>query len=314
MAGERLQKLLAAAGFGSRRGCEDFLRAGRVAVNGEVAGLGDRADPGRDIVTLDGEAIASERLRYWLVHKPRGMLTTVSDPEGRPTIVALVPPGEVRLFPVGRLDGETSGLVLMTNDGAMTHRLLHPSLGCEREYRVRVKGELTLDKRARLEAGVWVEGGRTAPARVESLSFRPQEGSDPVSDHPHRGSKATDSTLITEHRLPSARAGARADGAAGIGQASARWLSAAASYRDPRASRTRIAVEGQAAPEARSRLEVRPPAQSSRPIREIASVAPRPSAIKASEPATSPAVGGKVSTRQSSRSMDSTVKGVTIWP
>jgi 23S rRNA pseudouridine2605 synthase len=175
VAGERLQKLLAAAGFGSRRGCEDFLRTGRVAVNGEVAGLGDRADPGRDIVTLDGEAIAAERLRYWLVHKPRGMLTTVRDPEGRPTIVALVPPGEVRLFPVGRLDGETSGLVLMTNDGAMTHRLLHPSLGCEREYRVRVKGELDLDKRARLEKGVWVEGGRTAPARVKACRFDPKK-------------------------------------------------------------------------------------------------------------------------------------------
>ena len=174
VAGERLQKLLASAGFGSRRSCEDFLRAGRVAVNGEVAGLGDRADPGRDIVTLDGETIAAERLRYWLVHKPTGMLTTVRDPEGRPTIVDLIPRGEVRLFPVGRLDGETSGLVLMTNDGAMTHRMLHPSLGCEREYRVRVKGELTADKRTRLETGVWVEGGRTAPARVKACRFDPK--------------------------------------------------------------------------------------------------------------------------------------------
>ena len=101
VAGERLQKLLASAGFGSRRSCEDFLRAGRVAVNGEVAGLGDRADPGRDIVTLDGETIAAERLRYWLVHKPTGMLTTVRDPEGRPTIVDLIPRGEVRLFSGG---------------------------------------------------------------------------------------------------------------------------------------------------------------------------------------------------------------------
>ncbi|MFP8874688.1 MAG: pseudouridine synthase, partial [Myxococcota bacterium] len=135
--GERLQKILAAAGFGSRRACEEFLRAGRVAVNRQVAELGARADLSRDLVTLDGERIAPERLRYWMVHKPTGMLTTLRDSEGRPTVVELLPPGQVRLFPVGRLDGETSGLVLMTNDGAMTHRLLHPSLGSEREYRVR---------------------------------------------------------------------------------------------------------------------------------------------------------------------------------
>ncbi len=169
--GERLQKILAAAGFGSRRACEEFLRAGRVAVNGEIAELGGRAAPGRDIVTLDGETVVAEGLRYWMVHKPTGMLTTLRDSEGRPTVVELLPRGQVRLFPVGRLDGETSGLVLMTNDGAMTHRLLHPSLGSEREYRVRVRGELTADKQSRLAAGVWVEGGRTSPARVRSCRF-----------------------------------------------------------------------------------------------------------------------------------------------
>ncbi len=128
----RLQKLLAGAGLGSRRGCEEYLRAGRVTVNGEVAKLGDSADPRRDVVAVDGERLAPEPLAYWVVHKPAGVVTTVRDPQGRPTVMGLVPRDTPRLHPVGRLDYESSGIVLLTNDGDLTQALLHPSLGSER--------------------------------------------------------------------------------------------------------------------------------------------------------------------------------------
>lgn len=173
---ERLQKLLAAAGFGSRRSCEQLLIDGRVTVNGETAGLGDRADPARDRIALDGEPLRLSAHRYLLVHKPAGMLTTLSDPEGRRTVRELLPPNTARVFPVGRLDADTTGLLLLTNDGALAHRLLHPSMGNEREYHVVAKGELREGERRRLERGVVLEDGRTAPARIERLRFDPATG------------------------------------------------------------------------------------------------------------------------------------------
>jgi hypothetical protein len=125
----RLQKLLAAAGVASRRGAEELLRDGRVAVNGEIAHLGQSADPDVDVVTVDGSPIEREPLAYWMVHKPRGVITTARDPEGRPTVLDLLPDtvARLRLFPVGRLDRDTEGLVLLTNDGALAQVLLHPS-------------------------------------------------------------------------------------------------------------------------------------------------------------------------------------------
>ncbi len=130
----RLQKLLAGAGVASRRAAEALIRDGRVAVNGVVAKVGDRADPFVDDITLDGESLRAENASYWLVNKPKGVLTTLSDPEGRPTIVSLLPDTEHRLFPVGRLDLDTEGLVLMTNDGELANRMLHPSLEVERSH------------------------------------------------------------------------------------------------------------------------------------------------------------------------------------
>ena len=164
----RLQKLLAAAGVASRRGAEELLRAGRVAVNGEVAELGASADEAVDVVTVDGEAVAREPLAYWMLHKPAGVVTTVRDPQARRTVLDFLPPEapRVRFFPVGRLDRDTEGLVLLTNDGGLAQTLLHPSYETEREYRVTVKGRLPASARARLEAGVDLEDGRTAPARV----------------------------------------------------------------------------------------------------------------------------------------------------
>lgn len=177
----RLQKLLAAAGFGSRRDVEQYLVDERVTVNGRTARLGDRADPAVDEIRVDGERLNPERPEYWIVHKPRGVVTTVRDEAGRRTVMSLLPRSTGRLFPVGRLDRETTGLLLMTNDGDAAHVLLHPSLGNEREYRVSVKGEL--DKRAvtRLEKGVALEEGRTAPARLAGLRFDPDLGTSTFS-------------------------------------------------------------------------------------------------------------------------------------
>lgn len=170
----RIQKLLAAAGFGSRRACEDLIRQGRVAINGERAQLGDTADPARDDVRLDGEPVASERPVYWIVNKPEGVITSARDPQGRPTVLDLVPERGPRMFPVGRLDLATSGLVLMTNDGAMTQRLLHPSLGNEREYRVTVRGAVAEKTFDRLRAGVHLEDGRTSRSEVSRIRVDPR--------------------------------------------------------------------------------------------------------------------------------------------
>lgn len=172
----RLQKLLSAAGLGSRRGAEEYLRTGRVTVNGVVASLGDSADPRCDVIEVDGERLAREPLRYWMLHKPAGVVTTLRDPEGRRTVRDLLPPRLPRLHPVGRLDYESTGLVLLTNDGELTHALLHPSLGSEREYRVTVKGELDPRTQRALEKGVVLEEGRTAPARVGRVSFDSTSG------------------------------------------------------------------------------------------------------------------------------------------
>jgi 23S rRNA pseudouridine2605 synthase len=152
----------------SRRAAEDLLRAGRVAVNGETARLGQSADPQRDLVTLDGVELGSAPCAYWVVHKPAGVITTARDPEGRRTVLDLLPEAArgLRLFPVGRLDRDSEGLVLLTNDGALAQVLLHPSFETPRAYRVTVRGRVPARALERLARGVELEEGRTAPARV----------------------------------------------------------------------------------------------------------------------------------------------------
>jgi pseudouridine synthase len=172
----RLQKILAAAGMASRRGSEDLLASGRVTVNGVPARLGDSADPLCDQICLDGVRLFAERLCYWVVHKPSGVLTTRRDPRGRPTVMQFLPHGVPRVFPVGRLDYDSEGLVLLTNDGATAQVLLHPSLGNEREYLVFVQGGMTDTALERLARGVPLEDGRTAPARVSKVRFDRHHG------------------------------------------------------------------------------------------------------------------------------------------
>ena len=170
--GERLQKVLAALGWGSRRVCEDLIADRRVTVNGEVAVLGRRVDTLVDVIAVDGVPIgARPDLVYYLVNKPRGVISTAHDPQGRSTVVDMVPQSP-RVFPVGRLDSETEGLLLLTNDGDLTHFLTHPSKGVEKEYLVQLRGNprLAEGQLKKLREGVELDDGPTAPAKVSQRS------------------------------------------------------------------------------------------------------------------------------------------------
>lgn len=165
---ERLQKLLARAGLGSRRSCEDLIREGRVTVNGEtVRKLGAKAAPDDDI-RVDGERISlPEDYVYLMLNKPPGYVTTRDDPQGRPTVMDLVPEGlRSRVFPVGRLDQDTTGLLLLTDDGDLTQRLLHPSHHVPKEYLADVEGTPSETKLRTLRSGIELEDGVTQPAEV----------------------------------------------------------------------------------------------------------------------------------------------------
>jgi len=172
---ERLQKILAQAGYGSRRACEDFISAGRVRVNGQLAELGQKADPAADKITVDGKPIAAaESLIYVALYKPRNVLSTVEGERGddRQTVRELVgAPGH--LYPVGRLDFESEGLVLMTNDGELTNRLTHPKFGHSKEYKVLVARRPDQDQLEAWRRGVILEDGfKTAPAEVRFESVQ----------------------------------------------------------------------------------------------------------------------------------------------
>ena len=164
--GERLQKVLARIGLGSRRVCEDLIASGRVTVNGDVAELGRRIEVDSDVVAVDGAIIGVRPgLVHLLLNKPPGVVTTADDPQGRPTVLSLVPT-EPRVFPVGRLDMDTEGLLLLTNDGDLAHRLTHPSFGVEKEYIAHVEGDPTRGELRVLREGVLLDDGPTAPAKV----------------------------------------------------------------------------------------------------------------------------------------------------
>jgi len=164
---ERLQKILARAGFGSRRACEELIRQGRVRVDGQVAQLGQKADPHRDRITLDGKPVqVKRRYTYVVLHKPRGVLSDEGDGSGRLSTVRDLVSLPGRLFPVGRLDLRSEGLMLLTDDGDLTYRLTHPRFGHEKEYRVLVEGEPDEATLKRWRRGVFLDGKRTALAEV----------------------------------------------------------------------------------------------------------------------------------------------------
>jgi pseudouridine synthase len=163
----RLNAFLARAGVASRRRADELIKAGRVTVNGEPGQL-NTVVGAHDRVEVDGEEVARQRLRYVLLHKPAGVVTTARDPQGRRTVVELVP-GEPRVVPVGRLDVDTTGALLLTNDGRLAHRLAHPRYGVEKTYVAEVEGEPDEDALQRLRDGVELDDGPTAPARARRL-------------------------------------------------------------------------------------------------------------------------------------------------
>lgn len=170
---ERLQKILARAGYGSRRACEEFISRGQVTVNGQIATLGMKADPERDRIEFNNMLVrAAEPLKYIAVYKPRGVISAASSPEGRQTVRDLVDDTE-RLYPVGRLDVDSEGLILLTNDGDLTNRLTHPRYGHQKEYKVLVAVHPEDEQLETWRRGVVLEDGyRSSPAKVWLESFK----------------------------------------------------------------------------------------------------------------------------------------------
>lgn len=166
--GERLQKVLAAAGFGSRRACEELIAEGRVKVDGKVVRVqGRRVDPATAVIHVNGaRVVLDDTLVYMAINKPPGVLSAMSDDRGRPTLTDYLPTVDERVFHVGRLDAESEGLILLTNDGTLAHRLTHPSFGIEKTYLAEVKGPLARDARQRLLDGVVLDDG---PVMVHSF-------------------------------------------------------------------------------------------------------------------------------------------------
>ena len=177
--------MLARAGFGSRRVCENLIAAGRVTVDGEIAALGRRVDPATDRIELDGiRVIVDQSLVHYLLNKPVGVVTTASDPQARQVVVDLVP-SEPRVFPVGRLDVDTAGLIVLTNDGDFANRLAHPRHGIEKTYLAELEGVPASADIQRLRTGVWLDDRVTAPARVQLVDRR--SGSSAVEITIHEG-------------------------------------------------------------------------------------------------------------------------------
>lgn len=166
---QRIQKILAQAGIASRRKAEELITEGRVTVNGKIAILGMKADIEKDYIKVDGKLLRPERKIYLIFNKPRGVVTSLYDPEGRLTIKDFIKDIKLRVFPVGRLDYDSEGLLLITNDGDFAHSILHPSKKISKTYLVKIKGIPTEEKLQTLRKGVRLEEGLTAPAKVVKI-------------------------------------------------------------------------------------------------------------------------------------------------
>ena len=167
---QRLQKIIAEMGMASRRKAEEIIIEGRVTVNGKVAGIGMKADPLRDHIKVDGKLlIKPEKKVYYAFNKPRGVMTSMSDPQGRPTVQEFFGGIKQRVFPVGRLDYDSEGLLLLTNDGDFAQAILHPSKKVPKTYLVKIKGVLEDEELERLRKGIKIDGKMTAPAKVKKL-------------------------------------------------------------------------------------------------------------------------------------------------
>ena len=184
---ERLQKILAQAGIASRRAAEPIIEAGRVTVDGRVAKLGEKADPETQGIAVDGRPIGrAERHVYILLNKPTGCLSTARDDRGRRTVLDLLPEVQERVYPVGRLDNDTEGLLLITNDGALMNGLLHPRYEVEKTYVAEVTGAVTEAKLAEMRRGLLLDDGPTAPAKVRLLGHQGKTAQVEVTIHEGR--------------------------------------------------------------------------------------------------------------------------------
>ncbi len=173
---ERLQKVLAHAGVASRRKCEEYIEAGRVQVNDEtVTTLGAKVDPLTDVITVDGQPIKSQTLVYYTMNKPKGVITSITDPEGRQTVSDYIKDIKERVYPVGRLDYESEGLLLLTNDGELANLLTHPKHHVPKTYHATVKGVPHGSLIEKLKSGVMLDDGMTAPAEVEYHDVNPEK-------------------------------------------------------------------------------------------------------------------------------------------
>lgn len=172
----RIQKVIADSGYCSRRKAEELILQNRVKVNGHPALTGQKIDPLKDLVTIDGERIYYSRKKqhvYLMMNKPRGYITSMSDDRGRRCVTELLPPTQVRVFPIGRLDLNTEGLLLFTSDGKFANDMMHPSRAVTKTYRVTVRPDLTDEQAVKLSEGVMIDGRKTAPAKVVVLSKQP---------------------------------------------------------------------------------------------------------------------------------------------
>jgi len=265
---ERLQKLLAEAGHGSRRACENYLVQGRVRVNGRLAELGQKADPEVDEITLDGQPLARlEKRTYLLLYKPRGVVSSLEPQGDRKTVMDLVPANE-RLYPVGRLDLDSEGLILLTNDGDLTNRITHPRYETEKEYRVLLGDEPDSKQLNAWRHGVVLEGQRTAPAEVEREGRTPEGTWLKVVMHEGRKHEIRDiaRTLgLWVHRLIRVRLGTLTLGSLKPGQWRPLEPKEIAQLKKPAARPARLRPHRPAAPSTRPAARPGPASQPERP-------------------------------------------------
>lgn len=185
---ERLQKYISRCGYASRRKAEELILAGKVQVNGRyIKELGTSIEPDRDRVKVEGELLQPEALAYVLFNKPKGIITSVGDPEGRPTVMDYMKDIKTRLYPVGRLDYNTEGLLLLTNDGELAQKLMHPSMGVEKTYEIRLKGRVNDDHLTSISEGVPLEEGPTSPAVLVDEGFDVKTGLTTIEITIHEG-------------------------------------------------------------------------------------------------------------------------------
>lgn len=185
---ERLQKYISRCGYASRRKAEELIEAGKVQVNGKrITELGHKINPTRDRVKVDGQLLAVEKLEYYLLNKPKGVITSVTDPQGRDTVMNYMKDIKTRVYPVGRLDYHTEGLLILTNDGALAQNLSHPSKGVLKTYEVRIKGRVSDEHLEQLSQGVKLEDGMTSPAEIVDFGFDTKLGITTVEMTIHEG-------------------------------------------------------------------------------------------------------------------------------